>query len=174
MDESKSHRLSFIVDKLTKSIENRVSKDSFHTNILQINNSDLQIILKSNWQFNWLKEIQNQNKEVFKLTITNNTKIIQGLISLQDREDHIHVHLLESAEFNKGKSKLYLGVPGNLMAFACKMSFSKGYDGIVSFDSKTNLINHYKKTLNAKLLFGNKMYLDTESAQMLLLQYFKE
>ncbi len=174
MEESRNQGLSFIIDKLTKSIENRVSKDSFQTNVLLIKKSDLPIIAKAKWQFNWLEEVQYQKKEVFKLTILSNPKIIQGLISLEDRDDHIHVHLLESAEFNKGKSKLYLGVPGNLMAFACKLSFSKGYDGIVSFDSKTNLIKHYESTLKATLLFGNKMYLDTNSAKKLLLQYFKE
>jgi len=40
--------------------------------------------------------------------------------------DHIFMHLIESAKFNKGKSKVYLGVPENLVAFACKVSVDKG------------------------------------------------
>jgi hypothetical protein len=39
------------------------------------------------------------------------------------------MHLIESAPFNKGKNKVYAGVPGNLVAFACKLSFQRGFEG---------------------------------------------
>jgi hypothetical protein len=52
--------------------------------------------------------------------------------------------LIESNKFNRGASKLYLGVPGNLVAFACKLSFESNYAGYVSIESKTKLIEHYK------------------------------
>jgi hypothetical protein len=80
---------------------------------------------------------------------------------------------IENAKFNKGKSKLYLGVAGNLMAFACKVSFEKGYDGYVSFISKSKLITHYEKTLGAIKIGGLKMIIDTQAARKLFLQYFK-
>jgi len=67
--------------------------------------------------------------------IKNNESIIQELVSLSDYKDHVYMHLIESAKFNKGKSKIYYGVPGNLVAFACKYSYDKGYDGYVAFDS---------------------------------------
>jgi hypothetical protein len=54
--------------------------------------------------------------------------------------------LIESAEFNKGKSKLYRGSAGNLVAFSCKISFEKGYEGVVSFIAKSSLIEHYHQT----------------------------
>ena len=72
------------------------------------------------------------NKEVYKLTIINNLNIIQGIISLEVKTDHVYMHLIESAPFNIGKEKTYLGVPGNLVAFACKLSFQRGGDGYVS------------------------------------------
>jgi len=81
--------------------------------------------------------------------------------------------LIESAKFNKGKNKLYRGVAGNLVAFACKLSFEKGYDGIVSFISKTQLIGHYEQTLGAKLFGGNRMFIDTREALILTTKYFK-
>ncbi len=59
------------------------------------------------------------------------------------------MHLVESAPFNKGKAKVYSGVPGNLVAFACKLSFQRGHEGNVSFLSKTQLVGHYEKTLGA-------------------------
>ena len=87
------------------------------------------------------------DRETYKLVINDNPKIIQGLISLSDIGDHIYMHLIESAKFNKGKQKIYTGVPGNLVAFACKRSFDLGYDGFLAFDAKTVLIKHYQETL---------------------------
>ena len=81
--------------------------------------------------------------------------------------------LLESAPFNLGKNKLYEGVPGNLVAYACKVSFQRGADGFVSFESKTNLIDHYVKTLGAHHFGGHLMVIDTIAAKRLVDKYFK-
>ena len=105
-------------------------------------NKDLKLISKPDWQFNWKKEINDITKEVYKLSTVSNPAIIQGLISIEYKPDHIFMHLVESAKFNKGKSKVYIGVPGNLVAFACKVSFDKGHEGFVAFDSKSVLIEH--------------------------------
>ena len=94
-------------------------------------------------------EFKQPEKDVYKLNIVGNPKIIQGLISLEVKKDHVHMHLLESAPFNIGKSKVYLGIPGNLVAFACKLSFQRGGKGYISFIAKTKLIDHYIDTLGA-------------------------
>lgn len=110
---------------------------------------------------------------VYKLTIVNNPHIIQGITSLSIKPDHIFLNLIESAPFNKGKAKLYEGVAGNLVAFACRLSFQRGNEGFVSFHSKTNLIKHYEETIHAKH-FGNQlMVLDTAAALRLVDKYFK-
>lgn len=83
-----------------------------------------------------MKEIKDKSKEFFKLTTVNNPNIIQGLVSNEDKRDHIFMHLIESAKVNVGKNKVYVGVPANLMAFVCKVSFDKGYEGFVVFDVK--------------------------------------
>lgn len=57
------------------------------------------------------------------------------------------MHLIESASFNIGKYKTYFGVPGNLVAFACKLSFQRGGEGYVSFIAKTELIDQYIESL---------------------------
>lgn len=80
--------------------------------------------------------------------------------------------LIESNKFNRGGRKVYLGVPANLVAFACKFSFEKGYGGYVSFESKTKLVDHYTKSLGAHVLFGNIMAIDTQAATKLVEQYF--
>ena len=84
------------------------------------------------------------------------------------------MHLIESAPFNFGKPKLYEGVPGNLVAFACKESDEKGYEGFVLFFSKTRLIAHYEKTLQAVHVGGHRMVIYADAAAKLINRYFKK
>lgn len=84
------------------------------------------------------------------------------------------MHLIESAKFNKGKHKIYAGVPGNLVAFACQMSFDNGYEGFLAFDAKTSLIRHYQETLHVTHYKGTKMFIETPAALRLINQYFKK
>jgi hypothetical protein len=166
--------LDFEVDKLTRSIENVATGDSFPTEISYLTNADLKSIVKKNgWKFNWKKELDQPEREVFKLTIQNNPHIIQGLVSLTIENDHVYMHLIESAPFNQGKAKVYLGVPGNLVAYACRLSFQRGFEGFVSFRAKTKLIDHYKTTLGAIHFGGHLMIIDSESANKLIEKYFK-
>lgn len=165
--------LDFIVDKLTNSIENIVTGDSFATDVSLLTNADLKSVSKTNgWLFNWKAEFKEPARDVYKLTIVNNSKIIQGLISLEVKEDHVYMHLVESAPFNKGSTKVYSGVPGNLVAFACKLSFQRGHEGNVSFISKTQLIEHYEKTLGAFHFGGRIMIIETNAALKLINKYF--
>lgn len=66
---------------------------------------------------------ENDINEVYKLTIVGNPDVIQGVLSIRKEADHIFMNLLESAPFNIGRQKLYEGVAGNLVAYACKLSF---------------------------------------------------
>jgi hypothetical protein len=165
--------LDFEVDKLTYSIENIVTGDSFATDITIISISDLKtVIKKTGWQFDWKLELKQPERDVYKLTIVNNQSVIQGLISLEVKSDHVYMHLLESAPFNKGKTKVYAGVPGNLVAFACKLAFQRGHEGNVSFFSKTQLVQHYIDTLGAVHIGGRIMIIDTNAALKLINKYF--
>ena len=168
------YRLDFEVDKLTDSILNTISGDSFRTEILLLTKLDLKSITKSRgWLFDWKYEFNQPDREVYKLTIIDNPDIIQGLISFTVRADHVYMFLLENAPFNLGKGKLYEGVPGNLVAYACKVSFQRGGEGFVSFESKTKLIDHYVQTLGAFHIGGHLMVLDTIASKKLVDKYFK-
>jgi len=167
-------QINIEIDKLTRSIENTFTGDSFKTEILKLSLKNIKTLKKTDWLFDWKAEAKKEDKSVFKLVIVNNPDIIQGLMSQQDKGDHIFMHLIESNRFNRGAGKIYLGVPANLVAFACKLSFDKGYEGYISFESKTKLIDHYRKTLGANLLFGNFMAIDTKAATKLIDQYFPE
>ncbi|MEI6349182.1 MAG: hypothetical protein WCP69_14635 [Bacteroidota bacterium] len=174
MKDMKESGLDFVIDKLTNSIENVITGDSFATEISLLNTNDLKIITKKHgWLFNWKSEFIEPARDVYKLTIINNPTIIQGLVCLEVKTDHVYMHIVESAPFNKGKTKVYSGVPGNLVAFACKLSFQRGHLGNVSFLSKTQLIDHYIKSLGAIHFGGRIMIIETESALKLINKYFQ-
>jgi len=164
----------FEVDKLTNSIENALTGEVFDTEITRLSANDNRKIKKADWLFDWKKELIDSTKEVYKLTTVNNLTIIQGLLSIEDKQDHIFMHLIESSHFNKGKNKVYLGVPGNLVAYACKVAFERSYQGFVAFDSKTALIEHYQQTLGATHFRGLRMFLETTAATKLVRQYFRD
>jgi len=172
--QRKNIELDFEVDKLTNSIENTVSGEVFDTVVALLKSADNRQIKKTECLFDWQTELKDKTKQVFKVTTVNNPTIIHGLISLTDKGDHIFMDLIESAKFNKGKTKLYKGVAGNLVAFACKLSFEMNYGGVVSFISKTQLIQHYEQTLGAKLFGSNRMFIDTKEAFILTFRYFKD
>jgi hypothetical protein len=173
MKKIKQKGLDFIIDKITNSIENTSTGEVFDTEIVKLTIKDSIQIKRSAWIFDWAKELKDKSKTVYKLTTTNNPTIIQGLISIEDMQDHIFMHLIESAKFNKGKDKIYYGVPGNLVAFACKVSVDKGYEGFVAFDAKTALIKHYEYSLGATHFRGMRMFIQTSAAIKLISQYFK-
>ena len=175
MIRRKQTALDFEVDKLTNSIENVLTGDSFPTRVTLVSYADLKTITRKNgWQFDWKYELKQPEREVYKLTILgSNVPVIQGLISIETKTDHVFMHLVESAPFNKGKTKVYAGVPGNMVAFACRLSFQRGFDGNVSFLSKTQLIDHYTKTLGAIHVGGRIMIIETRAALALIDKYFK-
>lgn len=162
--------ISIHIDRLTNSIINVVSGDVFDTEFHALRAKD-KPLLKKGWSFDWLAEMRSF--EVFKLVIAKNPSVIQGLISLTDKGDHIFVNVVENAYFNIGKNKVYEGVGGNLFAFACKLSHDKGYEGFVTFFAKTQLLGHYERTLGAKRVGqSTRMIIEPKAAERLIKQYF--
>ena len=84
------------------------------------------------------------------------------------------MRLVETAPHNYGSNKVYEGVLGNLVAFACKVSFEHGYNGYVAFEAKSKLVNHYTLILKAKSISGTRMFIDTNAAVFLINTYFKD
>jgi hypothetical protein len=95
------------------------------------------------------------------------------LVSLEVKTGHVFMHLLENAPFNKGKNKMYAGVAGNLVAFVCRFSFQRGFEGNISFISKSLLIEHYEKALGAFHFCGRIMIIETMAALKLINKFFK-
>ena len=66
MKTNKPILLDFIVDKLTNSIQNTISGDSFATEVLRLTKADLKQVTKKNgWNFDWKLELSDNTKEVF-------------------------------------------------------------------------------------------------------------
>jgi len=171
---SNSIEQDFIIDKITNSIVNTISGDSFQTEVSILAKGDLKSILKKNgWKFNWRVEYNDIRKEVYKLHIKSNSNIVQGLLSITIETDHVFMNLIENAPFNVGRNKIYQGVAGNLVAYACKISFQRGFEGYVSFKAKTKLIEHYEKTLGAYNFRNGLMIIETRPAKILVNKYFK-
>ena len=165
--------LDIEIDKLTNSIENVVTGETFATTVTPASATDLKATTKKNgWLFNWRAEAQQPARQVLKLTAVDNPRLVHGLVSLEVRSDHVRLHLVESASFNKGKAKTYVGVPGNLFAYACKLAFETGHEGNVAFVAKTQLIAHYTASLGAVHVGGHLMILDTKAAHFLVNRYF--
>ena len=155
----------FWVDKITNSIEEGSTGISHKTEIALLRVDDIGFIHRKNgWFFNWEEEYKKTKRHVFKLTLDKD-KLIQGLISLEPFENYIEMHLIESAPHNYGTTKRFIGVPANLVAFACKLSFDSGFEGFVGFTAKTNLIHHYIEALGAELIFRNRMSISGNSAK---------
>lgn len=77
MKKSSNLGLDFVVDKLTNSIENVQTGDSFQTEISLLSSSEVKKITKKNgWQFDWKSEFKQPEKDIYKLTIVGNPKII--------------------------------------------------------------------------------------------------
>ena len=166
--------LEFEIDKLTRSIEDAVTGDVLSTDIVPLEKFDLdQITKKNGWKFNWKKEFSNSEKQVLKLVTVHQSCVLQGLVSFSVMPGHIFMSLIETAPHNFGKSKKYIGVPGNLVAYVCKRSFELGFDGYVAFIPKTKLTAHYEKTLGA-VVFGHRMFIQTQAAMNLVSQYYPD
>ncbi len=67
---------------------------------------------------------------------------------------------------------MYLGVPSNLVAFACRRAFQLGYEGNIEFISKSKLIEHYEETLGAIHIGGHAMIIHQSAALKLIHKYF--
>lgn len=166
-------RIEFYVDAITNSIVHVASGKSVDTEVSLMTAVDLKGILnRDGWRFNWKKEGQHPDREIYKLVIQNDNAV-QGLLSLQTAENYIEMHLIETAPHNYGRAKIYTGTAGNLVAFACRKSFEMGFEGFVAFREKSRLIQHYIDTLGAEVIFRDRMCIWGKSAIKIVNSYYK-
>ena len=163
------------IDGLASSVVRQSTGQVFSTRIIAFDElSQQQRAELAEWRFDWRLEINRGERDVIALLVEG-SDTIQGLMSVEPAEGFVFVHLLESAPHNVGQNKLYRGVPGNLFAYACARSFALLFDGFVGFEAKTELIEHYKVSLEAEQIgSSSRMIIATGAALRLVKQYFQE
>lgn len=124
-----------------KIINTRTNKE-YVGEIEKVNKSDVQKLKgNENFSFDWSLETEN---DVYKVKREGKNEAL-GLMSISDipKEKRIHINLIEASKENIGKGKKFKNITGNLLAFACKMAFQKGYDGFVSLLPKSKIVVVY-------------------------------
>lgn len=170
-----AERLTFEVDKLTRSIEHRESGRSIGTRIEPVAaTGKFYASRRRGWLFDWTAERKKKDRTVYRLAIDQQPDFIQGLVSLEKRSGHVFMHLLECAPYNRGKDKIFLGVAGNLVAYACRLSFELKMEGYVAFYAKNSLLGHYEKTLGASHKGSQLMIIEPPASLHLVRHYFKK
>lgn len=110
--------------------------------------------------------------DIYELFVKGN-EVVQGRISLKIDGGVADVDIVESNPHNIGCDGKYIGVGGHLFAIACLISMNNNCEGYVAFTAKTNLINHYTEVLGAKLIRGQRMYIDECAAKTLIEKYLE-
>lgn len=124
------------------------------------------------WKFNWSITEKN-GYDIYELFLKNDDTV-QGRISVKIDGGVADVDIVETAPHNYSHRGIYTGVGAHLFAIACQVSLDAGYDGFVTFTSKSSLVEYYKETLNAGVFRDRRMYIDEEAAQILLEKYMKK
>lgn len=166
------------IDGLTNCLVNRATGEECDTQYRLISKTitkgDAEKLKAEGWLFDW--SIPHSNGyEIYELLIKGSEER-QGLIALKHIRDQLYTHIdvVESVPKNRGKNGKYQGVGAHLFAIACKLSWDVGNEGFVQFKAKTDLVKHYRETLNAKNIDAQNMYIDSYAALNLIKTYFSE
>ena len=73
-----------------------------------------------------------------------------------------------------GHDGVYEGVGGHLFAIACQISLEHGCDGVVAFDSKSDLVEYYKTILGAVEIYPRRLVIFEKEAQKLISKYIRK
>jgi len=130
---------------------------------------------KNGWSFNWSKAFKEKPKTIYALK-EEQTNNIHGLIQLIKDDGMLIMELIELAPFNIGSKKLFENVAGCLIAFGCRESLklNTNYKGYLTFDSKTTLVEFCRTKYYATQTIGTRMYIDPNSAELLISKYLKD
>lgn len=163
-------QIDILIDRLTDCLVRREDNTIVRTRYKKLEEPIKKNSYKG-WKFDWVKT-QEDGYDIYELFTEENT-VVQGRISLKIEGGVVNIDIVESNPHNVGKEGQYIGVGGHLFAIACQCSLESGCDGYVAFTSKTNLITHYRESLNAQIIKGHRMYIDGAAARMLINKYIE-
>ena len=129
---------------------------------------------KDCWNFNWNSLLKVKETKTYVLRLKDKPSSIEGIMQLRLENSMLIMDLIEIAPHNIGSSnKRFDFVAGCLIAFACRESFkiSGEYKGYLTFVSKTNLIDWYKKKYGAIQALGQRMFIDEKAGLKLISKF---
>ncbi|MEQ9097933.1 MAG: N-acetyltransferase [Imperialibacter sp.] len=115
---------------------------SHKVEIEPVDDRDFASLTKARYFFDWKQEKQF---EMYKLRIAN-TRDILGLVSIEriPEEWRLHIRLLTVSKENRGSSKKYENIAGNLLTFISKIAVREyGELACVSLKPKGLIARHY-------------------------------
>ncbi len=124
-----------------KIIETSTGK-KYPVQIVAIETDDFKLLRKDRYFFNWSIE---RNLEVYKIQIIGSRDIL-GLVSVEriPEEWRIHIRLLTVSKENKGSTKLYDNIAGNLITHIAKIAVLEYAElACVSLKPKSQIAQHY-------------------------------
>lgn len=170
--------VDIIIDSLTDCLVENATGNEYDTSyyLVQktITKAEALELNEIGWNFDW-SQPHRDGYDVYQLFVDGDDDV-QGMIAIKHIREQLytHVSIVENAPFNIGSNGVYRGVGAHLFAIACKLSWEAGNEGYVQFTAKSNLIQHYIETVNAQLIDGQNMYIDSYGALNLIKKYFKE
>lgn len=151
-------------------ITRKVSGELIAVVIGELTATDIAKIRRSKeFVFDWELE---QATELYKLYLKDDESQILGLLSLKDypEELRIHINLIEVIKSQVGKTKTLDHIAGCLIAYACALAFSRGYEGFVSLQPKTRLIDLYQDKYGFRQ-YGRLLAVEYEISKQLIDKY---
>lgn len=136
------------------------------------------------WRFNFNKHSKKKNFETYVLIAEETTEKIEGCLVFE-MKDKIEPYMayVEIAPHNKGTIKEYDNVAGCLIAYACRLSFTKGkgdFTGWLAFDvmeedknDEIKLMAMYSQKYNALRFRETTMVIPPQGGQKLIDEFLK-
>ena len=154
----------------------------------QISNSKLVKInlpsIADGWRFNFNKHSKKKNFETYILISEETSEKIEGCL-IFEMKDKVEPYMayVEIAPHNKGTVKEYENVAGCLIAYACRLSFTKGegdFQGWLAFDvleenkeDEIKLMAMYSQKYNALKFRETTMVIPPQGGQKLIEEFLK-
>jgi len=160
-------------------------KSSNILNAIIISKENLNIDLPSfndGWRFNFNKHSKKKNFKTYTVICENSPDIIEGcLIFEMKNKIEPYMAYIEVAPHNRGENKEKENVAGCLIAFACRLSFTKGqndYQGWLAFDvleeskeDEIKLMSMYSKKYHALRFDNTTMVIPPEGGEILINEF---
>ncbi len=132
---------------------------------------------KDGWNFTWRNLYKDRNAVFYKLVLEETPNMVEGLIMISLlNEEMVYLNNIELAPHNIGNGKRYDYIAGCLIAYGCMHAHEQGkgnYHGYACFDSKTELIAHYRDKYGAEQTIGQRMYYSPNTGLKLVKKYLK-